>query len=194
MTTRIRKIAKFAKKAVEIFLACSLAFLASCGESRPATVLYVENDSYNLTPQEYIDLMNSSIEQQDANYPTIPDWDEDSASLEIGSWFNRLSIEENDDGKITRISYHWEVKNQEQTDAAYFMAGLTIGMAVGPENIQTVYDALDMTKTGVSSYINECDNNGSNFYFMSYGYGRYNDLHISPVEPNAEEVPVESET
>lgn len=205
------------KKVITIILVFALVLLTGCGESKPATVLYVENDAYNLTPQEYIDLMNSSIEQQDANYPTIPNWDVNSESMEIGmwvdrsdiyadndgditkcsnvgTWFNELRIETNADEKIIGICYEWEIKDQELTDAAYFMAGLTIGMAVGPENIQTVYDALDMAKTGVSSYINECDNNGSHFYFTSYGYGKYNYLHISPVEPNAEEVPSESET
>ena len=182
------------KKGITFIIVFALILLSGCEKNKPATVLYVENDSYNLTPQEYIDLMNSSIKQQDANYPTIPDWDEESTLLEIDKWFTTLDMKTNGNGKITRISYHWEVKNQEQTDAANFMAGLTIGMAVGPENIQTVYDALDMTKTGVSSYINECDNNGSHFYFMSYGYGKYNDLYISLAEPNAEDVPSESET
>lgn len=196
------------RKVITIILAFSLALLTGCGESGPATILYVENNAYNLTAQEYIDLMNSSIEQQDANYPTIPNWDVESDSIEmgmwtdrsdideddkniikasqVGSWFNELRIETNAEGKISEINYHWEVRSQEQTDAAYFMAGLTIGMAVGAENSQSVYDELEMTKTGVSSHTNEFDLNGSHFHFMSYGYGKYNDLYISPAEDDVE--------
>ncbi len=173
------------KRIVSGLLALLLLVMCGCSGGSAQTnknTMYVVDGAYNLTPQEYIELINSSIEGQNAGYPLIPDWDEDALYLAIDNRFIQLSLKINDKGKITDIHYHWEIKNQTQTDAAYFMAGLTIGMAVGAENSQSVYDALEMTKTGVSSHINECDKNGNHFYFISYGYGKYNDLHIYPIE------------
>lgn len=160
--------------------------LVSCGcsggdEQKNKNIMYVVDGAYNLTPQEYIDLVNFTIESQNLDYPMIPDWDENAILLEIDHRFIELSLKTNDSGKITDIRYHWEIKDQKQADAAYFMAGLTIGMVVGPENSQSVYDDLEMTKTGVSSYTNECDKGESHFYFISYGHGKYNDLQIHPI-------------
>lgn len=164
-------------------LVLALGLLALCGCSgggAQKSIMYVDGDAYNLTPKEYIDLINASIEDQNADYPLIPAWDEDALSLEIDNRFIKLSIKTNENGKITEIGYDWEIKSQKQTDAALFMAGLTIGMTAGAENSQSVYDALEMTKTGVSSHINECDENGSHFYFISSGHGKYNSLNVYP--------------
>lgn len=169
-------------------LALYLFMMCGCSSgSAQKNIMYVVDGAYNLTPQEYIDLVNQALGDQDKDYPKIPDWDSSKASLEIGSFFTQLYLHTNDEGKITRISYHWEItRDQNQVDAAYFMAGLTIGM-ISLDHMTEIEEELDMLRTGKSSYINECDMDGSNFHYTCSGYGKYNILSISPLRSTEDE-------
>ena len=156
-----------------------------CGCSSGSTqknknIMYVVDGAYNLTPQEYIDLMNQYLRAEGADYPQIPDWDDSEISIDIGSFFTQLSFSTNSEGRITRIHYDWQItKDQKQVDAAYFMIGLTIGM-ISPQHTTEIENELNLLGTGKSSYITECDVEGSHFYYTCAGYGKYNLLSISP--------------
>lgn len=164
-------------------LALCLLIMCGCsnaGVPKDKNIMYVVDGAYNLTPQEYIDLVNQALDREQKDYAKIPDWDGSEPSVEIGSFFTRLSFDTNNEGKITRIHYDWQItRDQKQVDAAYFMVGITIGL-ISLDGINEIEAKLDMLRTGKSSYINECDAEGSHFYYTCAGYGKYNLLTITP--------------
>ena len=156
-----------------------LAFclIAMCGwndGSRKPT-MYPANGAYNLTPQEYIDLANKTTgRQKDGDYLKIPDWDERAAhTVDVTPSFN-ITLSENDEGKITRISYHWK-NTTEAANTAVFLVGVTINMLTTSEKqAKEVAAQLDMFKAQKRSYETEYDANGSHFYYLSADYGEHN--------------------
>lgn len=157
-------------------LAFCLFLMCGCsGESAPKdkNIMYIVDGAYNLTPQEYIDLMNQNLEaQEDGDYLTIPNWDEavGSAISPTISFDIRFSVTE--DGKITRISYHWK-NTTEAANTAVFLVGATIGM-ISTENGKEIIEKLDMLNFSKKSYETTFEMDGSDFYYMSAEYGEHN--------------------
>lgn len=137
--------------------------------------MYVVDGAYNFTPQEYIDLMNRTTKNQvDGEYLTLPNWDEATAgSIWIALSF-RIAFETNNDGKITRISYHWKSATEAANTAA-FLVGVTITILTTSEGQgDNIIEQLDMFNFSKKSYENNCDVDGNHFYYMSANYGEHN--------------------
>lgn len=168
-----------------------LAFclLVMCGCSSGNTnknIMYVVDGAYNLTPQEFIDLINQVIEGQDnADYKPISDFEESDKSINIGGIHSSIRFSTNEAGKISEIKYEWNIYNFYAEEAT-FLVGVTIQM-LSAENGQAILDELkmmnpNMQQTGQSSYKTSCSIDGSDYEYYSFGNMKYNWLTIHPSE------------
>lgn len=94
---------RFGACAISIFMAFSLA---ACGSSTPETG--VVDGAFNCTPQEFIDGLNTTVEQanNDVIY-SIRDYPGNGKELQIDSTSLTLTLSENSDGKLTKVYLYW---------------------------------------------------------------------------------------
>lgn len=126
-------------------LAFCLFTMCGCSSKEQEPIMYIVDRAYNLTPQEYIDLMNQAMEsQEDGDYLTLPNWNEATAkSIWITLSF-RIAFDVDDNGKITCISYHWK-NTSEASNTAAFLVGATINMlTVSESQGDEIVEQLDM--------------------------------------------------
>lgn len=156
-------------------LAFCLLVMCGCTSENQKSIMYVVDGAYNLTPQEYIDLMNQTMDnQKDSDYLALPNWAERQAhTISVTLSFD-ISFDVNDEEKITRISYHWK-NTTEAANTAVFLVGVTINILTTSENQgNEIVEQLDMLNFQKKSYEKTYDSNGSHFYYLSAEYGEHN--------------------
>lgn len=162
-------------------LAVCLLVMCGCSGGSQQSLMYVVDGAYNLTPQEYIDLSNQLLEEQaDGNYLTIPNWDTAAANTVYVTLSFDIGFKVNDEGKITRISYHWK-NTTEAANTAAFLVGATIGM-ISAKNGDKITEQLDMYNFNKKSIENTCEMDGSSFYYVSANYGEHNWFSVDIIE------------
>lgn len=164
-------------------LAFCLLMLCGCSYKGQRSGMDIVDGAYIYTPQEYIDLMNQTLEnQKDYDYLTIPNWDEDTAGFIWVTISFYIDFDVNDSGKITGISYHWE-NNTESANTAVFLIGATINILTSSDDQgNEVMEQLDMFNFQKKSYEKTCDINGSHFYYLSADYGEHNWFSVDVIE------------
>lgn len=156
-------------------LALCLLTMCGCSGGNQKPIMYVVDGAYNLTPQEYIDLMNQTMDnQKDGDYLTLPNWDERVVhTINVTLSFD-IRFDVNDEGKITGISYHWK-NTTESANTAVFLVGVTINILTASENQgNEIAEQLDMLNFQKKSYEKTYNANGSHFYYLSAEYGEHN--------------------
>lgn len=168
-------------------LAFCLVMTCGCsGGGAQKPIMYVDAGAYNLTPQEFIDLINQTIAEQDnTDYKAISDFEESGKTINIGGIHSSICFSTNTEGKISEIKYEWNIYNFYAEEAA-FLVGVTIQI-LSPKNAQTVLDELkmmdlSMQKPGHSSYETSYSIDESDYEYFSFGDGKYNWLTIHPSE------------
>lgn len=157
-------------------LAFCLLVTCGCAGTGQQPYMHVVDGAYNLTPQEYINLMNQTMDdQEDGDYLTLPNWEDRKTEHTINITISfDITFDLNDDGKIVRIAYHWK-NTTEAANTAAFLVGVTISMlSTSSDEANEIAKQLDMFKTGKRSYENTCIMNGSEFYYLSGSYGEHN--------------------
>lgn len=176
----MKEVCKVMKKTSIIPIIISLFMLTSC--SSPKADMYIENDAYNLTPQEYIDRLNSFVEEQgDSRYLTIPDFEESEEPIAIDSIYLTLFLTTDDSGKITEIRYSWDGTREDIGYSIGLYFSYTFSM-LGVEDINLIYDELDMMNVNSNAYETSYDENGTYFSYDTMGGGAFNHLTIAPHE------------
>ncbi len=168
------------KKAISLSLLIIVVLsLAACSASKSNSL--IENGAYNITPQEYIDKINSVVDdQEDSRYLHIPDFEDSGDSIDIDFIYLTLELTTNDIGNITEIYYTWDGSRQ---DVGYSL-GLYLGYTcelLGISNSDTIFDKLDMMNYTSPSYETTCTENGTLFSYSTIGSGQFNYLTICPV-------------
>ena len=160
----------------------SLFSLAACGGSKSEPAMKVENDSFSLTPQEYIDYVNNLIEiQDDSSFLTIPDFTESGKTIYIESTHLSLKLTANDGGKLTEIQWHWNAKKQDTTSNIGFYLGVSVLMVSANEDAQgEIVDGLNMFDTTPPEYDTSYTLDGVLYSYSTYGHGQYNTITITP--------------
>ena len=163
--------------------AACLVMLAGC--SSPKSDMYVEDGTYNLSAQEYIDRINEVVAlQNDSRYMEIPAFEESGKTIDIDSFYMDLEISTDDNGKITELYYTW--------DATRDGIGQSIGLYIGYTSemlgidSDTVYDELDMMDTSSAGYETSYCEADTLFAYSTIGHGRFNYLTIKPSDSLAE--------
>lgn len=165
-------------------LAFFLLLMCGCsGGGARKPIIYVVDGAYNLTPQEYIDLMNQTTDrQEDGDYLILPNWDERVAHTVNVTLSFDIGFEENDEGRITSIAYHWK-NTTEAANTAAFLVGATINMlAVSDKQGNEIVNQLDMFNFEKKTYEKTYDVNGNHFYYMSANYGEHNWFSVNIID------------
>lgn len=168
------------KKAISLSLIFIIVLsLAAC--SAPKSNSLIENGAYNITPQEYIDKINSVVEDQgDSRYLPIPDFQDSGDMIDIDFIYLTLELTTNDAGNITEIYYTWDATRQ----GVGYSLGLYLEYTcqlLGISNSDAVFDELDMMNYTSSSYETTYTDNGTLFSYSTIGNGQFNYLTICPV-------------
>ena len=156
--------------------------LASCGGAKPEPAMKVEDGSFSLTPQEYIDYINNLIEaQNDSHYLSIPDFTESEKSIDIKGVSLYLKLTANSDGDLTEIQCHWDAKKQGTTSNAGFYLSASILMISADEDAsEKVVGELDMLDVVPPKYDTSYTLDGVQYSYSTYGHGQYNTITITP--------------
>lgn len=167
------------KKAFSLLLLIIVVLsLAACSASKSNSL--IENGAYNITPQEYIDKINSVVEDQgDSRYLQIPSFQESGDKIEIDFIYLTLELTTNDEGNITEIYYEWNAARQ----GIGYSLGLYLGCTcqlLGISNSDAVFDELDMMDYTSSGYETTYTDNGTLFSYSTIGNGQFNYLTICP--------------
>jgi hypothetical protein len=159
-----------------------LVSLASCGGSKPEPAMKVEDGSFNLTPQEYIDYINNLIEaENDSRYLSIPDFTKSEKSIDVKGNNLYLTLTSDSDGKLTEIRCHWNAKKQGTTSNAGFYLSASILMISADEDApEKVVGELDMLDTVSPMYDTSYTLDGALYSYSTYGHGQYNTITITP--------------
>lgn len=169
------------KRMVSSLLVVCLVVICGCSGSSQGSGVHIVDGAYNLTPEEYITMMNQTMAaQEDGDYLTIPDWDEAVANSIFVTLSFDVGFGVNEEGKITRIAYHWK-NTTEAANTAAFLVGVTINM-IAAENANDVAEQLNMFDFKKKSYENTCEMNGSSFYYLSAEYGDHNWFSVDVIE------------
>lgn len=166
-------------------LAFCLFVMCGCsGGGAQKPIMYVVDGAYNLTPQEFIDIVNQVIKENgDSDYEELSDYSESDSKVNIGGIHSSIQFTTNAVGKISEIKYEWNIYNFYAEEAT-FLVGVTIQM-LSPQNGQTVLDELSMMNSGMqkpgqSSYETFCSVDESDYSYFCFGNMKYNWLTITP--------------
>lgn len=169
---------------VVIVLFAVLAFSNSKSSQSASTrnaVLRVSDNAFNMTPQQYINLVNSAIVAQgDSRYKTIPDFVESGEQIEI-CWINfTLALTTNEAGYISKFEFDWKLGSDSVNNTAPFVVGYTIGCICPGEAADAVFSRLDMMDTTSPKYNTIATSNGVVFDYDCFYDGIYSELVITP--------------
>ena len=159
---------------------CGLLFflLVGCGQAKPD--MYIENKAYNLTPQEYIDAINSNVTATgDDRYLTIPDFEASEAPIDIDFIYLTVSFTTDDNGKINKIFYSWDGTRKNVGYSVGLYCGKTLDM-ISPKNVDSVWEKLDIMNTASNNYKTSVSDNGTLYSYQMMGSGQFNFLTITP--------------
>lgn len=162
-------------------LLISLFMFVSCGNgSSDNSTVKIENGSYLLTPEEYIEFINQCVESTtDSRYLEIPEYTESGESIDIDYIHCTLTIEENENGNIYEIAYYWNGNRKDIGYSIGLYCSATFDYFSGGQ-IDEIFDKLDMMNLSTNQYETSCTNNGSLYSYKKMG--EFNWLTISPVQ------------
>lgn len=90
-----------------------LLLIALCCSCALKAIMSVSDDSFSLTPDEFIANLNAVIEEQnDSRYWTIPPYTESGRDIDISGSNFSLRLDVNNHGKITAIRWDWKASKQ----------------------------------------------------------------------------------
>ena len=147
--------------------------------------LYRQKDAYNLTPQQYIDLLNRAVSRQnDTRYWPVPPFAGSGWPIDIGGGAATLTLTANAQGLLTRLEWAWDAarKDAEKSVGLYLRA--TVSM-LSPQHVDDVLEKLDMLDDACESYETHAQDGGSKFHYRASDNARTNTLAICPDRPNA---------
>lgn len=175
------------KKFLVLILSLSFLFaLTSCGSSKSQGPMAVTDGTFGLTPQEYIDKLNTLVEaSNDSRYLSIPDYVESGKSISVGSIYLELTLTADDDGNLTEIKWHWNADRVGTTENAIFQLSATILLiSDNEEALETVIDELDPLDSSYPRYDTSYVLDGALYQYSSINHAQYNDITITPDSDN----------
>lgn len=161
-----------------LFIPALAISITACSASK--SDMYIENNAYNLTPQEYINRINDMVAAQgDSRYISIPEFQESGAEIKIDFFYLTVEFTTNNSGKISEIYYTWDGSRRNVGNNLSLYLGHTFEM-LGIRDSDMVYETLDMMDYNYTSYETTYTENGTLFSYSMIGNGQFNYLTISP--------------
>lgn len=171
------------KKFLALLLSLTFLFaLTACGEPKSQGVMAVTDGTFGLTPQEYIDKLNTLVESlNDSRYLSIPDYVESGKPILVNSIYLDMVLTADDDGKLNGIKWGWHSERAGTTENVNFYLNETIFMiSANEEAIGTVIDELDPLDYRYPRYDTSFVLDGALYQYSSTAYAKYNDITITP--------------
>jgi len=168
------------KKLLSLALALLMSVsLAACGSGNKP-LMYISDNAYNITPEEYIGTLNETVEdQQDSRYLSIPEFKNSDEDIDIDRMNLSLTLTTNDDGLITKISYDWDGTKENVVGTVGLLLYTTCYM-LSPETYESDFDDLDLMDTSSNHYETYCNVNGTKLSYSTMENGKFNTLNIAP--------------
>lgn len=163
-------------------IAAGTILLVLTGCTAPKAEMHVQDGAYSLTPQEYIDRINATVDAQgDSRYLSIPDFQASGDEIEIDFIYLTVQLSTNESGNLTEIYYTWDWTQSGIGENLGLYLGCTFSL-LGIDDVNGTYDALDMMDTSYAGYETTYTENGTLFSYSMIGHGQFNYLTITPAD------------
>lgn len=166
---------------------CILSLLCtSCGGTKDAA-MQVKNESFTMTPQSYIDYLNSAAEDYlDDGLVQIPDYVESGEKIEIDTGFD-LTLTADDDGNLTGIEWSWFSSRSNDMNSSFYL-GVALGMVIPDQKrVEQAVQELNLLEYTQSDF--ECRSTFNDVAFThsmytsaTNGYVQFHFVDILPLK------------